>query len=105
MPNESHLDIAEIPHESGSIRYRYSRVMAPDKTRWIRHGLFVAYHEDGAIASEGRYVDGEEDGVWRDFHSNGQRASEGQYRAGREVGLWRFWAPDGSEEPSTDYGS
>lgn len=104
MTNDTDLNIAEIPYESGAIKFRYSRVMAPDKTRWIRHGLFVAYFEDGVVASEGRYVGGAEDGLWSDFHANGQRASEGIYRAGHEVGIWRFWRPDGTEEPSTDHG-
>jgi antitoxin component YwqK of YwqJK toxin-antitoxin module len=104
MTIEADLNIAEIPYESGAIKFRYARVMAPDKTRWIRHGLFVAYHEHGTVASEGQYVDGKEDGLWHDLHPNGQPAAEGRYRAGQEVGVWRFWKPDGTEEPSTDYG-
>ncbi|MET3480396.1 toxin-antitoxin system YwqK family antitoxin [Variovorax atrisoli] len=101
---EADLNIAEIPYESGAIKFRYARVMTPDKTRWIRHGLFVAYHEHGTVASEGQYVDGKEDGLWRDLHPNGQPAAEGHYRGGQEVGVWRFWKPNGTEEPSTDYG-
>lgn len=104
MTIEADLNIAEIPYESGAIKFRYARVMAPDKTRCIRHGLFVAYHEHGTVASEGQYVDGKEDGLWRDLHPNGQPAAEGHYRAGQEVRVWRFWKPDGTEEPSTDYG-
>jgi len=103
MPIEAHLNIAEIPYESGAIRFRYARVMAPDRTHWIRHGLFVEYHENGTVISEGQYAAGKEDGLWRDFHPNGQLASEGCYRAGKEVGVWRFWNPAGIEEPSTDF--
>lgn len=104
MPIDAELNIAEIPYESGAIRFRYARVMAPDRTRWIRHGLFVAYHENGTVASEGQYVDGKEDGPWRDLHPNGQPAAEGRYSAGRQVGAWRFWKPDGTQEPIADYG-
>ena len=53
------LEIAEISHDSGALRYRYGRYLAPDGGRWIRHGLFVAYHENGAIASEGTYEPGQ----------------------------------------------
>jgi hypothetical protein len=97
MTIEADLNIAEIPYGSGAIRFRYARVMSPDKTRWIRHGLFVEYHENGTVVSEGQYVDGKEDGLWRDFHPNGQPASEGRYREGQEVGVWRFWSPTESK--------
>ncbi len=103
MTIEVDLNIAEIPYESGAIRFRYARVMAPDRTRWIRHGFFVEYHENGTVASEGQYVDGKEDGLWRDFHPNGQPASEGCYREGKEVGVWQFWSSDGTAEPSTSF--
>ena len=93
----SELNIAEIPFDDGSVRYRYARKMSPDGTRWIREGLFQAFHENGALASEGRYVDGVEDGQWRDYHDNGQLAAEGAYNAGSEVGDWRYWTREGTE--------
>jgi len=37
------LEIAEIFHESGTIKFRYARYLAADGSRWIRHGRFVAY--------------------------------------------------------------
>ncbi|WP_295521724.1 hypothetical protein [uncultured Pseudacidovorax sp.] len=87
MTLKADLNIAEIPHESGAIKFRYARVLAPDRTRWIRHGVFVEYHEDGTVASEGQYVDGKEDGFWRDIPPNGHPAAEGHHRAGQEVGI------------------
>jgi antitoxin component YwqK of YwqJK toxin-antitoxin module len=90
------LNIAEIPFDSGNIKYRYTRYMSPDGTKWVRHGLFVAYHPNGAVASEGNYVDGAEHGLWRDYHVNGQLAAEGNYEARQEVGEWRYWNSDGS---------
>jgi hypothetical protein len=62
------LNIAEIPHENGGMRFRYARKMSPDGSRWIRHGLFVAYHPNGVKASEGSYEEGVEQGAWRDYH-------------------------------------
>ena len=103
MNIDAELNIAEIPYESGAIRFRYARVMAPDRTRWIRHGPFVAYHESGGVSSEGGYIEGKEHGLWRDFHENGQLASQGSYHDGEEVGTWRFWDPDGSEQPPTKH--
>jgi antitoxin component YwqK of YwqJK toxin-antitoxin module len=95
MSNE--LNIAEIPYETGEIRFRYSRYMASDGSKWIRHGLFRAYHKNGTLASEGNYVDGLENGVWRDYHENGRLAAEGTYEKGQEVGLWKYWDGNGVE--------
>lgn len=86
MTIEVELNIAEISPDSGAVRLRYTRHLASDSGRWIRHGLFVGYHEIGIVCTEGRYVEGTEHGVWRDFYANGQLASEGSYHEGREVG-------------------
>lgn len=96
----STLHIAEIPFEGGGIRFRYSRKMSPDGSRWIREGLFRAYHPNGALASEGMYRDGLEKGEWRDFHDNGQIAAKGSYDQGKEIGLWHFWNADGDADES-----
>lgn len=103
MSDDNVLNLAEIPYPSGSIQFRYSRILSPDKTRWIRHGLFVRYSETGQIVSEGNYVLGQEQGLWRDFHSNGQLAAEGEYVEGKEHGHWRFWDEEGNEQPSVLY--
>ena len=98
----STLHIAEIPYESGAIRYRYERVLSEDGKRWVRHGLYVEYSESGQVLSEGHYVNGTEEGLWRSFHENGQKAAEGAYIVGKEEGVWRFWNPSGeAEEPVT----
>ena len=91
------LNIAEIFYETGEIKFRYARVMSPDGSRWIRHGLFCEYHQNGQVISEGNYAMGKEQGLWRDFYPNGQVAAEGNYEDGVEVGHWRHWDPDGNE--------
>jgi antitoxin component YwqK of YwqJK toxin-antitoxin module len=89
------LDIAEIFYDSGELRYRYSRYLAKDGSTWIRHGRFTAYHRNGQLASEGNYVDGLEDGGWRDFHENGRIAAEGRYDQGQETADWQYWDANG----------
>lgn len=92
------LIIAEIPFESGNVKFRYSRYLSPDKTKWIRHGLFRAYYQSGVLASEGNYEHGLEAGAWRDFHENGVLAAEGEYMFGQKVGVWKFWDSEGRLE-------
>ena len=96
-PHRKHilqLNIAEIFYESGKLRYRYVRYLASDGSRWIRHGPFTAFHENGQLASEGNYVDGLENGVWRDFREDGRLAAEGHYKLGQDMGEWQYWDAD-----------
>jgi antitoxin component YwqK of YwqJK toxin-antitoxin module len=97
------LNIAEITNESRQVVARYSRYLAPDGSRWVRHGLYVAYHPSGQVASEVTYEHGLEEGLSRDYYPGGQLAAEGYYRAGKEEGIWRFWAQDGTEQESVRY--
>jgi antitoxin component YwqK of YwqJK toxin-antitoxin module len=94
MPAE--LNIAEVPYESGALHFRYSRILAADGKRWLRHGLFVEYSDNGTILSEGNYHLGKEQGLWRDYYPNGNPAAEGTYEAGLEHGVWRFWDETGN---------
>jgi antitoxin component YwqK of YwqJK toxin-antitoxin module len=84
LPADQILFIAEIPYESGAIRFRYSRILSEVGTRWIR-------------------VRGIEHGVCRDYYPNGVLAAEGKYHEGKEHGLWRFWSEDGREERACIY--
>lgn len=97
------LHIAEVPYETGELKFRYARVLAADGLRWIRHGLFTEFHQNGQLASEGIYANGLEQGLWRDFYQNGQLAAEGNYAAGVETGVWRYWSPEGILESTEDY--
>lgn len=97
MKQDPVLHIAEIPYETGELRYRYARYLASDGQKWIRHGLFQAYHPNGQLASEGYYEHGKENGVWKDFHDNGRLAAQGEYRDGVECGTWRYWDSDASD--------
>jgi hypothetical protein len=103
MSNDGVLTIVEVPDESGRVKYRYSRALNADRTKWIRHGRFVAYHPGGAVQSEGDYQDDLEEGLWRDYYANGVVAAEGTYHLGKEHGRWRFWREDGVLEEVVEY--
>lgn len=97
------MHIAEIPYDTGELRYRYERYLSQDAARWIRHGLFCAYWKNGQLKSEGLYEHGFETGVWSDYHENRQLAARGEYVRGKQQGVWQFWGPDGNEEQSVQY--
>lgn len=103
MPDSEVLHIAEIPYDSGEIQYRYARYLSEDGSRWIRHGLFQSYWQNGNLKSEGYYARGRETGFWSDYHENGQMAASGQYVEGKQHGTWRFWDSESNEEQSAEY--
>ena len=92
------LEIAEIPFETGELKYRYARRLDADGAKWIREGLFQSFHQNGQISAEGQYRDGLEEGLWLTYHDNGQLASRGTYHQGQEDGDWEFWDRDGQPE-------
>lgn len=96
--DEQILYIAEILYETGEIHFRYSRKMSDDGTKWIRHGLFTEYYQNGNIMSTGLYDEGFETGSWKDYHENGNIAAEGDYRGGKEVGKWLYYDENGKLE-------
>ncbi len=97
------LHIAEIPYESGELRFRFARRLSDDGTKWIREGRFVEYSPSGQVLSEGEYENDTEHGFWRDYYENGQLAAEGCYDHGKEVGIWRFWNEDGTPEEPVEH--
>lgn len=103
MAGTDTLHIAEIPYDSGELQFRYARYLSDDGSRWIRHGLFCAYWQDGTPRSEGHYEHGLETGMWSDYHENGQLAAHGEYVGGKQSGFWRFWDTAGREEQRAEY--
>ncbi|PVX37274.1 hypothetical protein [Janthinobacterium sp. 78] len=93
---DAELNLAEILYDTGELRFRYTRMLSADGTRWIRHGLFCEYHRNGTVISEGHYVQGRENGLWRDFYETGAPAAEGHYLDGAETGDWRYWDASGN---------
>lgn len=85
------MNVAETYYQTGEIQYRFARYLADDGITWVYHGRFVAFHRNGQLASEGNYIDGLEEGVWRSYHDDGQLAAEGCYRQGEQTGTWRYW--------------
>ena len=92
------LHIAEIPYDDGTLKFRYSRYLSNDGSRWVRHGRFEAYHHNGQLASEGLYEHGAENGVWKEYHENGLIAATGTYINGKELSDWKYWDSNGVPE-------
>jgi antitoxin component YwqK of YwqJK toxin-antitoxin module len=88
------LSLAETFYEDGSHKLTYEWYLANDGAMRVLHGRFYAYHRNGQLASEGQYLNGLEDGLWRYYHENGQLAAEGRYEDGFDVGEWKYYVSE-----------
>ena len=103
MSEPKQVVIVEIPYASGVVHLRYGRYLSADGRRWVRHGPYQEFYEDGTVASAGQYEDGLAQGHWRDYHENGQLAADGYFVDGAEDGVWQFWTAKGKEEETVIY--
>ena len=56
------------------------------------------YHENGLVAQEGHYLNGELHGEWKMFDTKGNKLAIGQYSFGEKTGKWFFWDDNGLKE-------
>lgn len=64
----------------------------------IKNGKSLAYFEDGKVANETSWANGELDGVSRTFYSTGNIKSEIMYRGGKQNGLSIVYYESGQQE-------
>ena len=95
--------VVELLDTSSNRTHLFSRYLNAEGNEWIRHGLFQAFYESGALKSEGPFKHGKEHGPWRDLYENGIVAAEGSYSHGEHVGTWKFRHPDGHDEEPEHY--
>ncbi len=60
-----------------------------------RHGVWVAWDEDGKKKSVVTWGKGEYDGLYVTYWANGERQSEIQWKAGKKHGTSKTWGDDG----------
>ncbi len=97
LDDDRGADVATVRQEfypSGRLKLRY-RVRAGSDGRWVRDGLFEAFHESGEAAARGHYRDGRLDGPWEQWHPNGRPKSSGRHAAGLKEGVWVWWDEEG----------
>ena len=61
-----------------------------------RQGLWTHYYKSGVKRLEVTFKDDKHDGPWREWYENGQIAEEGEYKNG-EYFVLNFWAEDGKQ--------
>ena len=64
--------------------------------RW--HGIRKTFHENGTLKSEGRWVDGVENGVFTNYGDDGVKISELHMKKGKKDGPCILYYPNGSKK-------
>lgn len=69
--------------------------------KYTKDGDMVAatfYHENGAVAQTGHFLNGKLQGEWKMYDQDGKKIAAGQYENGQKVGKWFFWSGDDLKE-------
>ena len=74
---------------------RVEATVRPGPAGDVRHGPYARYHEDGGLAAEGAYSEGEPSGPWTTYWPGGAVRSRGEFLQGRRAGKWELFHPNG----------
>ena len=62
-----------------------------DSASWNKAEFKQFFYEDGKISSEGYFVDGQPEGVWKNYDRHGNLISHGARKNLKLFGLWTFY--------------
>jgi antitoxin component YwqK of YwqJK toxin-antitoxin module len=65
------------------------------------NGKWTYYHKNGQMYGQGRFKDGERDGLFTYWHENGEKKEEGIYKKGKKYGEWTYWYENGQNRKIT----
>ncbi len=68
------------------------------------NGSSKLFYEDGNMKAAGNYVDGYEEGIWKEFADTTQKVTaEGSYKAGKKTGTWKIFSSTGEPDKTIEY--
>jgi len=56
------------------------------------------FHDNGAIAQQGTYLNGKLHGEWKMYNQEGEKLAMGTYQLGAKTGKWFFWEGEALKE-------
>lgn len=72
-----------------------------DKECENEHGHFSFFHPNGAISSQGIFINGKKEGVWRSYYSNKMLKDSAFYINGKIAGTKMHWYSNGNVADSS----
>lgn len=61
----------------------------------ITDGYKVFYYPNGKKSSEGKFINGKPEGIWKSYYENEKLKSEGERKNNQPEGLWKFYSDAG----------
>ena len=62
-----------------------------------------SFSSKGVLILQGKYVNGQKQGIWERWYGNGQLKEKGSYVNGEEQGIWKRWYDNGQLEEKGNY--
>jgi antitoxin component YwqK of YwqJK toxin-antitoxin module len=69
----------------------------------VAHGVYAAWHSNGAKETVGEFCDGRPHGRWAEWHDDGSIASQSEFHRGVPCGTWKSWGRHGRLRRKVDY--
>lgn len=81
-----------------------SEISYLDKKMKKEDGPSKRWYENGNVRSEGKYVSGDKEGLWKYYHrSTGLLSSQGKYKSDKLQGAWKFFDNKGRLSKKINY--
>ena len=73
----------------------YQVYWEPAYSRYVQHGYYEGFHEDGALRVAGQYRHGNRIGLWIEWYQNGKKKGEINWADGKPEGEVTEWYENG----------
>jgi antitoxin component YwqK of YwqJK toxin-antitoxin module len=92
-------------NNKGNLNYKSTLVEITEngKTINVKHGAYVAYHNNGILSQEGSYEYDKKTGLWREYTPTGEVYRETFYKNGKVHGINNTYTNTGKPEIKCEY--
>ncbi|MBN1233689.1 MAG: hypothetical protein JXA60_10090 [Candidatus Coatesbacteria bacterium] len=85
-------DDIQVP---GTFKWEWMRVVELDASDRPTGEAKDYWSGGGRLKGTGKFIKGQEEGLWTYYHRNGQKEKEGYFKNGKPEGKWTFWHTNG----------
>lgn len=77
------------------ILFSFFSIAQNDSSKTNPNGHNIFYYPNGKISSEGNFVNGKPEGIWKSYYESGKVKSEGARKNNQPDGPWKFYNSEG----------
>jgi antitoxin component YwqK of YwqJK toxin-antitoxin module len=92
-------------NNNGQLNYKNTLIELTEKgkTLSVKHGPYIAYHNNGNLSAEGNYEYDKKSGLWREYNQNGELYRETFYKNGKVHGINNSYTNTGKPETKCEF--